>query len=51
MKKNLKNGYLVGCAKSVETEDGKSEEGTGPNGITFNHAYGVLRMEDVTATE
>jgi len=51
MKKNLKNGYLVGCAKVQMTEDGKTEEGTGPNGITFNHAYGLLRMEDVTATE
>ena len=51
MKNNLKQGYLIGCANSMKNEDGKTEEGTGPNGITFNHAYGLLRMEDVTASE
>lgn len=51
MKQNLKQGFLIGCANSMKNEDGKTEEGTGPNGITFNHAYGLLRMEDVTATE
>ena len=51
MKMNLKNGYLIGCANSQKTEDGKQEEGTGPNGITFNHAYGLLRVEDVVCQE
>jgi len=41
----------VGCSKSQKAEDGKQEDGSGPNGITFNHAYGLLRMEDVTASE
>jgi len=51
MKMNLKNGYLIGCANSQKTEDGKQEEGTGPNGITFNHAYGLLKAEDVSSTD
>ena len=51
MKMNLKNGYLVGVANAQKAEDGKQEDGSGPNGITFNHAYGLLRMEDVLASE
>lgn len=51
MKQYLKQGYLIGCANSQKNEDNEQEEGTGPNGILFNHAYGILRMEDVQATE
>lgn len=51
IKNALKNGYLIGCANTQKAEDGKQEEGSGPNGITFNHAYGLLRVEDVTATD
>ena len=46
MKKYHKLGYLIGCAQSVKGDDGKQEDGAGPNGIYFNHAYGILRMED-----
>lgn len=51
MKNYLKQGYLIGCANSQKDPDGQQEEGTGPNGIAFNHAYGLLRIEDVTATD
>lgn len=46
MKKYHKLGYLIGCAQSMKDGDGKQEEGAGPNGISYNHAYGILRMED-----
>ena len=51
MKRNLKNGYLVSCAKAKKDEDGKQEEGNGDLGICFNHAYGLMRVEDVTCTD
>ena len=51
MKNHLKNGYLIGCANAVKGEDGKQEEGSGTSGITYNHAYGLTRVEDVTATD
>ena len=47
----LKQGFLVGCANSQKGDDGKQIEQSGPNGIVFNHAYGLLRMEEVTATD
>jgi len=47
----LKKGFLVGCANSQKGDNGEQEEGTGPNGITFNHAYGLMRMEDVQASD
>ena len=51
MKKYHKLGYLIGCAQSVKGDDGKQEDGAGPNGISYNHAYGILRMEDVTVQD
>jgi len=47
----IKQGFLVGCSNVQKNEDGEPEDGTGTNGITFNHAYGLLRVEDVVASE
>ena len=51
LKKYLKLGYLIGCANSVKNDKDEQEEGSGPAGILFNHAYGVLRIEDVPQSE
>lgn len=47
MKSYLKQGYLIGIANSQKNDKGEQEDGNGQNGILFNHAYGLLRMEDV----
>ena len=51
MKSYLKQGFLIGIAWSKKDENGEQEEGNGQLGILYNHAYGLLRMEDVTITE
>ena len=51
IKSYLTQGFLVGCANAKKAGDGKQEEGAGPNGIMFNHAYGLLKVEDVKASD
>lgn len=38
----------MGYANSLKKEDGTPEEGNDPNNILYNHAYGMLRIEDLT---
>jgi hypothetical protein len=42
LRKYFQMGYLVGCANNVIDSDGNQEEGTGNQGIQYNHAYGVM---------
>jgi hypothetical protein len=51
LKGYLKLGYLIGISWSKKDENGEQEEGNGQLGILYNHAYGLLRMEDVTINE
>lgn len=51
IKNYLKQGFLVGCANAAKGDDGKKTDDPGPNGISPNHAYGLLRMEDVQASD
>lgn len=51
IKNYLKQGFLVGCANAAKGDDGKKIDEPGPNGISPNHAYGLLRMEDVQASD
>ena len=51
IKNYLKQGFLVGCANSAKADDGTKIDEPGPNGISPNHAYGLLRMEDVQASD
>jgi len=39
-------GYLIGCANSQKDDHGNTHDGNGPQGILFNHAYGLERIED-----
>jgi len=40
-------GYLIGCSNSQKDEHGNQHDGNGPQGILFNHAYGLERIEDL----
>lgn len=40
-------GYLIGCSNSQKDEHGNTHDGNGPQGILFNHAYGLERIEDL----
>ena len=41
----------MGYSNSLKKEDGTPEEGNDVQGIMYNHAYGMLRIEDLTATD
>ena len=41
----------MGYSNSLKKEDGTPEEGNDVKGIMYNHAYGMLRIEDLTATD
>jgi hypothetical protein len=41
-------GYLIGYALDKRDEHGNFEEGADQQGIIYNHAYGMLRIEDLT---
>ncbi len=43
MKKWYQQGFLIGYAQHHEDK----EEGADQQGIQFNHAYGMLRIEDL----
>jgi hypothetical protein len=38
---------LIGCSNVQKDDEGKKEDGFGPTGILFNHAYGVLDVRDI----
>jgi hypothetical protein len=40
-------GYLIGCANSVQDEEGLDSDGSGSQGIRWNHAYGLERIEEL----
>ena len=48
MKKFNQQGYLIGYSQRMKKEDGEEdEEGHDTQGIIYNHAYGMLRIEDI----
>jgi hypothetical protein len=48
MRKWHSQGHLIAYSQSLNNEDGTPEEGTDAHGIVYNHAYGMLRIEDLT---
>lgn len=51
MRKWNQQGHLIGYSQSVLKDDGTAEDGVDSNGIIFNHAYGMLRIEDLTSSQ
>ena len=52
MKKFNQQGFLIGYAQRQKKEDGEEdEEGHDTQGIIYNHAYGMLRIEDIPAPD
>ena len=48
MRKWNQLGYLIGYAKSVKDPNGQRPQSQDQQGILMNHAYGMLRIEDLT---
>jgi calpain len=48
MRKWNQLGYLIGYSLSVKDESGNPADGVNAQGIIQNHAYGMLRIEDLT---
>jgi len=47
IKKYHQLGYLIGCAATKKDEDGKQEEQASHTGLLYNHAYGIMDVQDV----
>lgn len=47
MRKWNQQGYLIGYSQSLKDENGVHVEGIDTQGIIYNHAYGMLRIEDL----
>jgi hypothetical protein len=48
MRKWNQQGHLIGYARSEKDENGQQIDGIDTQGIIYNHAYGMLRIEDIT---
>lgn len=47
IKKYHQLGYLIGCAATKKDEDGKQDEPTSHTGLLYNHAYGIMDVQEI----